>query len=138
MKRMKLMMILASLSLVCSLNLNASEAEKINAMVMLNMENGLANIQKGFLYNNMKLVQEGIDQVEKENSTYDNRNAIKAFLPEGKKQMENLAFISSKRIENAAKEMKYYLSVQQPRKAFNSFSDIVNACTDCHTLVRGW
>jgi len=136
MQRMKLTMIFASLSLVYSLN--ASEAEKINAMVMLNMENGLANIQKGFLYNNMKLVQEGIDQVEKENSTYDNRNAIKSFLPEGKKQMENLAFISSKRIENAAKEMKYYLSANQPRKAHNAFSDIVNACTDCHTLVRGW
>ena len=129
-------MILASFCVVSALN--ASEVEKVNAMVMLNMENGLASIQKGFLYNNMKLVQDGIDQVEKENSTYDNRNAIKSFLPEGKKQMENLAFISSKRIENAAKEMKYYLSVQQPRKAFSAFSDIVNACTDCHTLIRGW
>ncbi|ARU49496.1 hypothetical protein [Sulfurospirillum diekertiae] len=137
MKRFQITMILASLSLVYSLNA-AEEIEKINAVVMLNMENGLANIQKGFLYNNMKLVQDGIEQVEKENSTYDNRNAIKAFLPEGKKQMENLAFISSKRIDNAAKEMKYYLSVQQPRKAFSAFSDIVNACTDCHTLVRGW
>ena len=137
MKHFRLAMILASLSLAYSLNA-ASEVEKNNAVVMLNMENGLANIQKGFLYNNMKLVQDGIDQVEKENSTYDNRSAIKAFLPEGKKQMENLAFISSKRIENATKEMKYYLSVNQPRKAHNAFSEIVNACTDCHTLVRGW
>lgn len=137
MKRFRLAMILASLSLAYSLNA-ASEVEKNNAVVMLNMENGLANIQKGFLYNNMKLVQDGIDQVEKENSTYDNRSVIKAFLPEGKKQMENLAFISSKRIENATKEMKYYLSVNQPRKAHNAFSEIVNACTDCHTLVRGW
>ena len=128
--------ILASFCVVSALN--ASEVEKVNAMVMLNMENGLASIQKGFLYNNMKLVQDGIDQVEKENSAYDNHNTIKSFLPEGKKQMENLAFISSKRIENAAKEMKYYLSVNQPRKAFSAFSDVVNACTDCHTLVRGW
>lgn len=137
MKKFRITMILTSLSLVYSLNA-AGEIEKNNAMVMLNMENGLANIQKGFLYNNMKLVQEGIDQVEKENSTYDNHNAIKALLPEGKKQMENLAFISSKRIDNAAKEMKYYLSTNQPRKAHNSFSEIVTACTDCHTLVRGW
>jgi len=136
MKRFHITMILASLSLAYSLN--ASEAEKINAIVMLNMENGLSNIQKGFLYNNMALVHDGIEQVEKENSTYENRNAIKAFLPEGKKQMENLAYISSKRIENATKEMKYYLSVNQPRKAHNAFSDMVNACTDCHTLVRGW
>jgi hypothetical protein len=137
MKRLPITMLLASLCLVYSLNA-ADQVEKINAVVMLNMENGLANIQKGFLYNNMKLIQEGIEQVEKENSTYDNRDAIKSFLPEGKKQMENLAFLSSKRIENAAKEMKYYLSVNQPRKAHNAFSDIVNACTDCHTLIRGW
>ncbi len=83
MKRFQITMILASLSLVYSLNA-AEEIEKINAVVMLNMENGLANIQKGFLYNNMKLVQDGIEQVEKENSTYDNRNAIKAFLQKGK------------------------------------------------------
>ena len=137
MKRFQITMLFASLSLICSLHA-ADEAEKINAVVMLNMENGLANIQKGFLYNNMKLVQEGIEQVEKENSTYNNHNTIKAFLPADKKQMENLAFISSKRIDNASKEMKYYLSVNQPRKAFSAFSDIVNACTDCHTLVRGW
>lgn len=118
---------------------NAAEpTEKINAIIMINMEEGLAKIQKGFLYNNMKLIQEGVEQVEQENSTYENRNAIKAFLPEGKKQMENLAFISSQRINNAAKEMKYYLSISNPRKAHNAFSDIVNACTDCHTLVRGW
>ena len=54
MKRFQITMLFASLSLVYSLNA-AEEIEKINAVVMLNIENGLANIQKGFLYNNMKL-----------------------------------------------------------------------------------
>jgi len=137
MKRMKkLTMILASLSLVCSLN--ASEAEKVNAMVMLNMENGLSNIQKGFLYNNLDLIKSGVDQVQKENASYHDRNVIKSILPENKKQMENLALITSKRIENATDEMKSYLALKQMKKAHNAFSDIVNACTDCHTLIRGW
>lgn len=118
--------------------LNASEAEKINAMVMINMENGLANIQKGFLYNNIDLIQSGVEQVQKENTIYHDRSVIRSILPENKKQMENLALITSKRIENATDEMKTYLALKQMKKAHNAFSDIVNACTDCHTLVRGW
>ena len=98
----KYTLLLTSLAL-CSA-LHASEAEKVNAMVMLNMENGLANIQKGFLYNNLDLIKSGVDIVQKENATYHNREVIKQILPENKKQMENLALITSKRIENAADE----------------------------------
>lgn len=132
----KYALLLTSLAL-CSA-LHASEAEKVNAMVMLNMENGLANIQKGFLYNNLDLIKSGVDIVQKENATYHNREVIKSILPENKKQMENLALITSKRIENAADEIKSYLALKQMKKAHNAFSDMVNACTDCHTLVRGW
>lgn len=128
--------VLASL---CTMSfLYASEAEKVNAMVMINMESGLANIQKGFLYNNIDLIKSGVDQVQQENTIYHDRTVIKSILPENKKQMENLALITSKRIENATEEMKSYLALKQMKKAHNSFSDIVNACTDCHTLIRGW
>lgn len=65
--------------------LNASDAEKINAMVMINMENGLANIQKGFLYNNIDLIQSGVEQVQKENTIYHDRSVIRSILPENKK-----------------------------------------------------
>jgi hypothetical protein len=118
--------------------LQAADAEKVNAMVMINMENGLANIQKGFLYNNLDLIKSGVDQVQKENMVYHDRNVIKSILPDNRKQMENLALITSKRIENATEEMKSYIALKQMKKAHSSFSDIVNACTDCHTLVRGW
>lgn len=117
--------------------LTASEAE-LNAMVMLNMENGLASIQKGFLYNNLDLIRKGVEQVSKENMIYHDREIIKSILPENKKQMENLALITSKRIENASDEMKSYLALGQMKKAHNAFSDMINACTDCHTLIRGW
>jgi len=118
--------------------LQANEAAKINAMVMINMENGLANIQKGFLYNNLDLIKGGVEQVQKENAIYHDRKVIKSMLGDNKKQMENLAYITSKRIENATEEMKSYLALKQMKKAHSAFSDIVNACTDCHTLIRGW
>ncbi len=129
-------LLLASLSLISLLH--ASEVEKINTMAMLSMENGLANIQKGFLYNNTELIKNGVDQIQKENASYHDRNVIRSILPENKKQMENLALITSKRIANATDEMKSYLALKQIKKAHSAFSDIVNACTDCHTLVRGW
>jgi len=129
-------LLLTSLAL-CS-SLYASETEKVNAIAMLSMENGLSNIQKGFLYNNIELIQSGVNIVQKENAAYHNRDVLKAILPEGKKQMENLALITSKRIDNATDEMKSYLALKQMKKAHSAFSDIVNACTDCHTLVRGW
>lgn len=116
----------------------ASDASKINAEVMLNMENGLANIQKGFLYNNIDLINGGVDQIQKENIFYHDRKVIKSILPSNRKQMENLAIITSKRIDNATQEMKTYLGLKQMKKAHSAFSDIVNACTDCHTLIRGW
>ena len=128
--------ILASLFIVSVAS--ATEIEKTNAMVMLNMENGLANIQKGFLYNNLDLIQSGVDQVQKENVIFHDRKILKSILPENKKQMENLALITSKRIDNATEEMKSYLALKQIKKAHSSFADIVNACTDCHTLVRNW
>jgi len=127
---------LATLCVVSALH--ATDAETVNASVMLNMESGLANIQKGFLYNNIELIQNGVEQVQKQNVIYHDRKVIKSILPENKKQMENLALITSKRIENATEEMKSYLALKQMKKAHSSFSDIVNACTDCHTLIRGW
>ncbi|MDD3324648.1 MAG: hypothetical protein PHN38_05975 [Sulfurospirillaceae bacterium] len=113
-------------------------ALKLNAEAMLAMENGLNNIQKGFLYNNIDLIKSGVDIVQKENRVYHDRKVIKSILPENKKLMENIALITSKRIENASEEMKAYLEMKQMRKAHESFSDMVNACTDCHTIVRGW
>jgi predicted CopG family antitoxin len=125
-------------TLIAGSSLYASEEEKVNAIVMLNMEKGLADIQKGFLYNSIDLIQSGVAEVQKENASYQDHKVIKAFLPKNKQQMENLAFITSKRIDNAAEEMKSYLALKQMKKAHSAFSDIVNACTDCHTLIRGW
>lgn len=123
--------------LCLSTMLCASEVE-LNAMVMINMENGLASIQKGFLYNNLDLIKKGLDQVSKENMVYQDPKIITSILPESKKHMKNLALSTSKRIENSADEMKVFIELGQIKKAHNSFSDMINACTDCHTLIRGW
>lgn len=116
----------------------AEDYAAINAKTMIGMESGLANIQKGFLYNNLDLVLYGAEQIMKENAIYHDRKIIKKILPQGKQQMENLAMITSNRIDNAITELKSYIEVKDIRKAHDAYTDIVKACTDCHNIVRGW
>lgn len=105
---------------------------------MMKLENGLNKIQKGFLYNNIELIKNGLEEVQKENLIYHNPKAILPMLPKNKLQMKNAAILTSNRIDNAAKEMKEYIKLKQLRNAYSSYTSMLNACTDCHIIVRGW
>ncbi len=58
-----------ALMLGLSLNVYAQDSHDLTA-VMAGMENGLNNIQKGFLYNSVALIRSGVDQVVAENKVY--------------------------------------------------------------------
>lgn len=134
---MKVKNIILSLAVLSSLSFAETPAE-LNARTMIGMESGLNNIQKGFLYNNFDLVKYGADQIMKENTIYHDRNIIKSILPQGKQQMENIAMITSSRIDNSITELKTYIAINDIRKAQDAFINVVKACTDCHNIVRGW
>lgn len=134
MKKLKLLLI-ASLISTCAF---AEDYKALNSKTMIGMESGLANIQKGFLYNNLDLVKYGASQIVEENKIYHDRKVIKGMLPEGKKQMENIALITSNRIDSALAELNAYIDMKDMRKAHDAFTGVVQACTDCHTIVRGW
>lgn len=134
---MKLTNILLALSIMITISF-AETPKEMNNRTMLGMESGLANIQKGFLYNNIELVTLGAQTISKENSIYHDRAIIKAILPKGKQQMENAAMITSNRIDNAIAELQMYVEQKDLRKAHSSFMHIVEACTDCHNIIRGW
>lgn len=134
---MKLLKFILALSIVSTFSL-AEDYKVLNSTTMIGMESGLANVQKGFLYNNMELVKYGADQIKTENKIYHEREVIKNILPKGKQQMENIAMITSNRIDTAIEELNTYIGLKDMRKAHDAFTDIVKACTDCHTIVRGW
>ncbi len=46
--------------------------------------------------------------------------------------------ITSNRIDNSLSELKMYIELKDMRKAQDSYVHIVKACTDCHSIVRGW
>lgn len=113
-------------------------ADTTLASNMSQMENGLSQVQKGFLYNNSLLIKEGVTEIHTANLLFHNVEETKKYLPKDKQHMSNIAFNASKRIDKASADLIKSLDKKQFSKASQSYSEIVNACTMCHAVVRGW
>lgn len=131
---MKMVKILA-LSAILSVGAAADDTLALN---MSQMENGLSNVQKGFLYNAPALIKGGVSEIQKANALFHNVDATKKYLPKDKQHMSNIAFNAAKRIDSASNEMMKALNTKEYSKAHQSYSEIVTACTACHAVVRGW
>lgn len=131
---MKIVKILA-LSALLSVGAAADDTLALN---MSQMENGLSNIQKGFLYNAPALIKGGVSEVQKANALFHDMDATKKYLPKDRQHMSNIAFNASKRIDSASNDLVKALGKKEYSKAHQSYSEIVNACTACHAVVRGW
>lgn len=131
---MKMVKILA-LSALLSAGVMADDTLALN---MSQMENGLSNVQKGFLYNAPALIKGGVSDIRKANALFHNMDETKKYLPKDKQHMSNIAFNASKRIDTASDDLVKALDKKEYSKAHQSYSEIVNACTACHAVVRGW
>jgi len=131
---MKMIKILA-LSALLSAGVMADETLASN---MSQMESGLSNVQKGFLYNTPALIKSGVAEIKKADALFHDMEATKKYLPKEKQHMSNIAFNAAKRIDTASNDLLKALDKKQYSKAHQSYSDIVNACTACHAVVRGW
>ncbi|ADR34971.1 hypothetical protein Sulku_2311 [Sulfuricurvum kujiense DSM 16994] len=131
---MKIIKILA-LSALLSAGVMADETLVNN---MSQMESGLSNVQKGFLYNTPALIKSGVAEIKKADALFHDMEGTKKYLPKEKQHMSNIAFNAAKRIDTASNDLLKALDKKQYSKAHQSYSDIVNACTACHAVVRGW
>jgi CHAD domain-containing protein len=131
---MKMIKILA-LSALLSAGAMANDTLATN---MSQMESGLNNVQKGFLYNTPDLIKSGVADIKQADALFHNLDATKKFLPKDKHHMSNVAFNAAKRIDSASEELLKALDKKEYSKASKSYSEIVNACTACHAVVRGW
>ncbi|MDD2827983.1 MAG: hypothetical protein PHW18_00240 [Sulfuricurvum sp.] len=131
---MKIVKILA-LSALLSVGAMADETLAAN---MSQMESGLNSVQKGFLYNTPDLIKSGVADIKKADALFHDAEATKKFLPKDKHHMSNVAFNAAKRIDKASESLLKALDKKEYSKASKSYSEIVNACTACHAVVRGW
>ena len=126
-------LLLSSILLVGALN-----AQDVMQKSMLTMEQGMTKIQKGFLNNNVELIKEGSLLVKEGNELFSETKVIKNYLPNDKKHMVNVAANSSKRIALDINILELSLDDKAYLNAANAYSDMLNACSKCHSIVRSW
>ncbi len=129
---------LLKLLLITSLASGSLFANDVMQESMSKMEKGMALIQKGFLNNNIELIKEGNKLVKDGNNLFTEKSSISQYLPENKKHMSNIAENASKRIALNVVELEENLKNKAFIKAGNSYSDMLNACSNCHSIVRNW
>ncbi|RXJ88537.1 hypothetical protein CRV01_12390 [Arcobacter sp. CECT 8983] len=131
---MKLLKILAAVALTVSI----SSAQDVMQKSMNIMEEGMSEIQKGFLNNSVELIKSGTAKVRKGNELFSDKKVISQYLPENKKHMVNIAENAAQRIKLDANVLELNLDNKAYIDAANAYSDMMNACARCHSIVRSW
>lgn len=129
---------LAKLVLACTLSLGVANAGDIMQKSMSIMEEGMTQIQKGFLNNNIELIKKGSLLVKEGNSLFNDKKVISNYLPENKKHLVNVAATASERIALDINVLNLNLDDKAYLNAADAYSDMLNACSRCHSIVRSW
>lgn len=131
---MKLIKILVASSLLVV----AANANDVMQKSMSIMEKGMTEIQKGFLNNNLDSIKSGVKLVKEGNELFSDKKVISSYLPENKKHLSNVAENASKRIALDINVLEVNLDNKSYVNAANAYSDMINACSSCHSIVRNW
>ena len=115
-----------------------ANAQDVMQKSMSLMEQGMTQIQQGFLNNNLTLIQDGSKLVEKGNEMFSDKKVIAEYLPQNKKHMVNVAENASKRLSLDINVLRLNLDEKAYVNASNAYSDMLNACSRCHAIVRNW
>ena len=102
------------------------------------MDQGMTQIQKGFINSNIALIKDGVKLVEEGNALFSDTKVIKEYLPKDRKHMINVAENASKRISLDINVLELNLDDKAYVNAANAYSDMLNACSRCHSIVREW
>lgn len=128
----------SKLLVVLAFAITCSNADDVMQKSMSLMEKGMVEIQKGFLNNNLDSIKNGVKLVKDGNNLFSDEKLIAQYLPDNKKHMSNMAENSSKRITKDSAKLEQNLSNKAFLKAADAYSDILNACSSCHSIVRSW
>lgn len=132
------MKIISKILIAAILSLGVANANDVVQTSMSKMDNGLSMIQKGFMHNNEDLIKEGLEMLKSGNKMFSDEKTIAQYLPEDKKHMVNVAVNQSKRISLDANVLELRLEAKSYVNAADAYSDMLNACSRCHAIVRGW
>jgi len=129
---------LVNLLVAATLTVSIASAEDVMKKSMSIMENGMTQIQQGFLNNNLELIKSGSKLVREGNAMFSEKKVIAQYLPKNKKHMVNVAENAAKRIDLDVNVLELNLDDKAYINAANAYSDMLNACARCHSIVRSW
>lgn len=104
---------------------------------MQEMETALATIQKGFLFNNIQVVKNGVKDLKI------TTNHTESFIKEGvvNKQGVNTLFYAkqqAKDITALADEILVTFEKGDRYNAANNYLKVLSKCLSCHQTIRSW
>ena len=102
------------------------------------MQAGMEQVQAGFINNSEEAIKAGLKQIQEGNALFSDKNTIAKYLPSSKTHMVNTAINASKRIHADTTIIELNLDDKAYTKAAQGYSDMINACSRCHGLVRSW
>ena len=129
---------LVKLLITTTLFIASANANDVMQKSMSIMEKGMTQIQQGFLNNNLELIKEGTKLVKEGNTLFSDKKVIASYLPENKRHMVNVAENAAKRIDLDINVLELNLDNKSYINAANAYSDMLNACSSCHSIVRSW
>ncbi len=121
-----------------ALSISVASATDVMTKSMNIMQQGIEQVQFGFINNNEQIIREGLKQISKGNAMFSDEAVIKKYLPDNKKHMVNVASNASKRIAADATIIELNLDDKAYTKAAEGYADMVNACSRCHGIIRSW
>lgn len=122
-------------SIIAVTSANASDELQLS---MYKMEQGMNQIQIGFIHHNKDAIKSGIKMVDDGMKIYTKGNDFKRFLPEGKKHLSNVAKNSAKNVMASLNVVDANIDNKNIKRAAQAYGDTMNACAKCHSIVRSW
>lgn len=123
--------LMATLLVLASIQLQANDAF-INDKMKL-MRDGMVTMQDGFFYNQPQAITNGIGMV-RESLKIDKAK----LLPKNKSNMIGMVERTTSSIENSLKNMEEFVNAKDYANASDEYANIVNRCSICHKIARGW
>ncbi len=116
-----------------------TQADRI--LDMQKMAKAMESIQTGFFYNNLDIVNEGVDVLEKTivkvraiDSEVNNKDIYEKWINNNLKMTNKIR----KKIIQKAEDIKARFKAGDAVQALQAYSKITQQCMKCHVQIRKW
>ena len=99
------------------------------------MDNGLNQVQRGFLYNSKKDILEGISKLENSDAIFKTVD-VTTFIPKNKKIRVTQNITNN--LGDDLKVLRKAIENNEFTNATEEYGKVLNDCVACHTVIRGW